>query len=436
MEEKQLLPRGGRILLAVSGGIDSVVMAHLFADTEHECALAHCNFQLRGAESEADEAFVRELAGRLEMPLFVERFDVEAEMEEKGVSLQMAARNLRYGWFDHLMDQHNYAALATAHNLNDAVETYFLNLSRGTGVRGLRGIPSRNGRVIRPLLFASRKDIEAYAEKGKIRYREDRSNREIKYQRNKVRHDVIPHMENLNPSFLDSMALHMQRMEELGTLLDQSRERVKKQLFKREGNLLRISLDDLKDLDPRSTWIYELFSPYGFNRQQCEGIEKMLGASPGKRILSASHQLFRDRDELMLLPQRQEGFDRYYLDSPEKASSLPFAMDVEVVEREALKAIPREPYVACLDYEQITFPLTLRHWLPGDYFCPLGMDGQIKKLSDFFVDEKVPLPEKDRIWLLASDRKIVWILNHRIDHRFRIAEDTRKVLLLRLHPDV
>ena len=435
MEEKDLCRFGDQVLLTVSGGVDSVVMAHLFAEAGYECAVAHCNFQLRGGESDADEVFVRSLAGSLEMPVHVKRFDVEQEMEEQGSSVQMAARDLRYDWFEELAGQHGFDSIATAHNMNDSVETFFLNLSRGTGIRGLTGIPSRNGKVIRPLLFASREDIEEYARSHHIAFREDSSNRETKYQRNKIRHDVIPSLELINPGFVETMAANMKRLGEAGMIMEKAVEQVRRDLFGEGADGIRINVDRLRTLTPLRSLLYELFSPYGFSQAQCEGIEQILHADPGKRSISPTHQLFKDRDHLILVESGKETLERYYLDSPENVSSLPFSMDVEVMERSELGEIPGDRNMACLDYNEIQFPLTIRHWLHGDYFFPLGME-QDKKLSDFFVDEKVPVPEKERIWILASGRKIVWIMGHRIDHRFRITEQTEKVLVLRLQPDI
>jgi tRNA(Ile)-lysidine synthase len=435
IEEQELCHYGERILLTVSGGVDSVVMAHLFAGNKFDCAIAHCNFQLRGGDSDTDEEFVRSLAGGYEMPVYVKRFDVDRVMEERGISVQMAARELRYAWFEELADQHSFDAIATAHNLNDSVETCFLNIARGTGIRGLTGIPVRNGKVIRPLLFAGRKEISAYAKNHNLAFREDSSNRETKYQRNKIRHDVIPTLELINPAFMETMAGNLKRLEEAGAILDQAVEKVRGEVFEKVQEGIRINIDLLSRLTPLRTWLYELFSPYGFTRAQCEGIRQILNADPGRRSISPTHQLYKDRNRLILVESRQETFERYYLDSPEKPSSLPFSMDVELLDRSELGNIPAGRHTACLDYDEIQFPLTIRHWLHGDYFYPLGMD-QIKKLSDFFVDEKVPVPEKERTWILASGRKIVWIMGHRIDNRFRITDRTSRVLLLRLQPDV
>jgi len=435
IETHMLLRIGERVLLAVSGGVDSVVMAHLFADTDFDCAIAHCNFQLRGEDSDSDEAFVRSLAARLEMPVYVERFDVDREMKDRGISLQMAARDLRYDWFSSLARRQEFDTTATAHNLNDSVETFFLNLARGTGIRGLTGIPERNSQVIRPMLFASRKEIESYARSQRIAYREDASNRETKYQRNKIRHDVIPTLEQINPAFINTMASNMERMTELKELVEQSVDRVRKELFQSLAGEIRIQTHSLMKLEPLGTWLYELFAPFGFTRLQCREIGNLPGSESGKRFLSTSHQLFKDRDQLILVESRADSFERYYLETPDRPSSLPFSMDMEVLQREDLDHFPGDPMTACLDFDEVQFPMTIRRWLHGDYFYPLGMD-QMKKLSDFFVDQKVPVPVKERTWILANGKKIVWIMGQRIDNRYRITDKTRRVLLLRLHSDV
>ncbi len=435
LRDEGLYRSGDEVLLAVSGGVDSVVMAHLFSESGIRCSIAHCNFQLRGRESDADEAFVRSLSGLLEFPIYVKRFDVEAEIREQGGSVQMTARDLRYKWFRELADQHGFDAIATAHNLNDSVETFFLNLIRGTGIRGLLGIPSRNGNVIRPLLFAGRQEILAHARREGIGFREDSSNLETKYARNKIRHDLIPVLEQIQPGVVETMGGNIRRLRDAEVIYREAVARERDRIMVGEGSQFSVEIASLRSLNPMGTWLYELFSPFGFTGSQCAGIEQMMTAPPGKRSVSPTHQLFKDRDRLILVESAPREVQRFYLDSPEKPSSLPFSMDIEILERNALGQIPGDPMTACLDFHSIQFPLTLRHWLHGDYFYPLGME-QMKKVSDFFVDTKVPLPQKERIWILASGRKIVWIVGHRIDHRFRITEETSKVLVLRVHSDV
>ena len=424
-----------RILLAVSGGIDSVVMAHLFKKAGYNCSIAHCNFQLRGTDSDLDEAFVRSLASTLEFPLFIKHFEVEAEMLKKGISLQMAARDLRYAWFDKLLSEQSLDSVATAHNKNDAVETFFLNLSRGSGIKGLTGISPKRERIIRPLLFASRSQIESYQQKNGIKFREDASNLETKYQRNKIRHDVLPSMEQVHPGFMEMMEANMERLGEVYKIYQQAIDQVRMELFKEVEGKIAIETEKLRDLTPQRTWLYELFSPYGFTRSQCEGIRKIMDAGPGRQSISTSHRLYKDRNHMFLVPVNRESFERYYLDDPHKQSNLPFPMDMEVMDRSKLTDIPRDPKIACLDLDKIQFPLTIRRWMFGDYFYPLGMD-QIKKLSDFFVDTKVPVPEKERTWIMASGKKIVWIMGHRIDNRFRITPSTSRILWLSFQPQI
>jgi tRNA(Ile)-lysidine synthase len=369
------------------------------------------------------------------MPVYTERFEVEDRAGEMGVSIQMAARDLRYAWFDRVLTTHTFTSLATAHNQDDSVETFLLNLSRGTGIRGLAGIPSRNGKIIRPMLFATRQDILAYCRQKQLSFREDQSNKETKYQRNKIRHDVIPIMEQINPGFVETMTGNMNRLHEALEIFTQTIDRTREELFIRESDRIYIDIDRVRSLKPLMTWLFELFSPYGFTPSQCEEIEHIMDAAPGRRSISPTHQLFKDRERLILVETTTSSFERYYLDSPEKLSALPFSMDVQVMERDALGQIPDDPWVACLDYDEIQFPLTIRHWLHGDYFFPLGMQ-QIKKLSDFFVDEKISVPEKERTWIMASGKKIVWIMGHRIDNRFKITPKTSRVLLLRAQTDI
>lgn len=435
IREQRLCGPRDRVLLAVSGGVDSVVMTHLFRGSGYECALAHCNFQLRGIDSDADEAFVRSLSDSMGYPVYVKHFDVDGHIREKGGSVQMAARELRYDWFRELSGVHQFDVVATAHNLNDSVETFFLNLVRGTGIRGMLGIPPKNGNIIRPLLFSTRSEILEYCRKEGLEFREDSSNRETKYARNKIRHDLLPLLEQINPGYLKTISRDMKSLREVERVYGEAVNQKRESLFRTDQDRITIDIAALRSLEPQGTWLYELFSPYGFSRSQCEGIAQIIEASPGRSSISPSHQLFKDRDNLILVKTKTREVQRYYLDGPERQSILPFSMDMEILERSELDEIPPEQTVACLDLDLIQFPLTIRHWLHGDYFCPLGMD-QMKKVSDFFVDNKVPLPEKERTWILASGRKIVWIVGMRIDHRFRITENTKRILMLRVQSDV
>lgn len=432
IEQHRLCDKQQQIMLAVSGGIDSVVMTDLFCRSGYSCAILHCNFGLRGGESDGDEAFVRTMAAGYEVPVFVKHCETEEYAEDHGISIQMAARELRYAWFKEIAEQDDGHVISTAHNLNDSVETVLLNLSRGTGIKGITGIPIVNAKTIRPLLFATRKDITDYARSRSLQYREDSSNASKKYQRNKVRHDLIPLFEELNPSFIHTMRDNIQRFDESYSIYRKQVEKKREEIFTKKENYIEMKVDSIKKLEPISSWLYELFSEFGFTMDQCLNIEKILDADSGKQFISPTHRLYRDRDTFLLFKIEKFAFERYYIDSPESKAALPFPMDIEVMDRQDLSRFPSSGKIACLDLDRLNFPLILRKWQHGDYFYPLGMD-QMKKVSDFFIDNKIPVPVKERTWILTSGNKIVWIMGLRIDNRFRITDKTKRVIRLQLY---
>jgi tRNA(Ile)-lysidine synthase len=421
-----------QIMLALSGGVDSVVMTDLFCMSGYSCMVLHCNFGLRGDESDGDESFVRALSANYELPVFVKTFETETYAEEQGISIQMAARELRYDWFSEMADKHGVEVIATAHNLNDSVETALLNLSRGTGIRGLTGIPVRNGRYIRPLLFATRSEILDYCRLHHLTYREDSSNSSTKYQRNKVRHELIPLFEEINPAFIRTMGENIKRFEDAHTMYRERVVQEREKLFTDHGTHVEVDLTGLRELHPLGSWLYELFNEYGFSMDQCLNIEKILDSPSGKQFISPSYRLFKDREKLLLFKSKDTAFERYYIDSPDTSATLPFSMDMEVLDRDEINEFPDDQNIALIDLELLSFPLMLRKWQHGDYFFPLGMD-QMKKVSDFFIDNKVPVPVKKHTWILTSGKKIVWIVGLRIDHRFRITDSTVRVLKLHLY---
>lgn len=432
--EHQLCDPDQEVMLAVSGGVDSVVMTELFFRSGYSCTVLHCNFRLRGSESDGDEAFVRSLAASYDMPVFVEHFDTADHAEEEGISIQMAARKLRYEWFEQISDDHGFKSIATAHNMNDSIETVLINMSRGTGMKGITGIPSRNEKFIRPLLNLERKEILEFAKTNSLQHREDSSNTSRKYQRNKIRHDVIPVLEEVNPAFVKTMHENINRFMEGYEIFRKAIDDVRPSLFLQKEDHQEIDIAKLKTLSPLSTWLYELFSAYNFTRDQCLAIELILDSDSGKQSISTTHQLYKDRNKLLLFELEEEGFDRYYIDSPGSPASLPFAMDIDLVDIEDAGSYPDSQYIAFLDHHKLTFPLTIRKWQHGDYFYPLGME-QMKKVSDFFIDEKVPVPVKNKTWILASGKNIVWIIGLRIDNRYKITPNTKQVLKLHIFND-
>lgn len=432
IKEKNLCSGRDEIMLAVSGGIDSVVMTNLFYQSAYKCMMLHCNFGLRNEESDGDEAFVRSIAANYEFPVFVKKFDALEFAEENGISVQMAARELRYSWFDEISKKYAIDRIATAHNMNDSVETVLLNLTRGTGIKGLTGIPAKNGKYIRPLLFASRTEIQEYCKINKLQFREDSSNASKKYKRNKIRHDIIPMMEEINPSYIQTMNENIRRFEESYQIYRKEVHRIREGLFINKGTHTEINLESLKTIKPISSWLYELFSDYGFSMDQCLNIGKILESESGKQFVSPTYRLYKDRDKLLLYPIEETSFDRYYIDSPESKVALPFSMDLEIINSETSEDIPANQNIAYLDLEKLNFPLIIRKWQFGDYFFPLGME-QMKKVSDFFINNKIPVPVKNNTWLLTSGKNIVWIMGLRIDNRYKITSKTNQILKLHIY---
>jgi tRNA(Ile)-lysidine synthase len=421
-----------KILLAVSAGMDSVALVELFHKAGYNFALAHCNFCLRGDESDEDELFVRKLAEQYDVPLFIKQFNTSSYARAKGISIQMAARELRYQWFEELIKITGYYCYATGHHLDDDVETFFVNLTRGTGISGLTGISPKKGHLVRPLLFAYRQDIENYIRENKLSYREDSSNLEEKYMRNKLRRKVMPLFKQLNPSFNIDIIQTINRLKETETIFRCAIDEKRRSLIKYESDRVKIPIEEILLLTPVRTYLYEFLSPYSFNAAIVNKIIETLEDQPGKIFYSATHQLVLDRKYLIIT--------RIEKDKENKESYLINADTTEIYEPVHLKLsfLPAEEFrirdrtdLAYLDNEKLTFPLMIRKWKKGDYFYPLGMKGK-KKISDFLIDNKVPLTDKKNIWLLCSGEDIAWVVGHRIDDRYKITPLTREIYFLEL----
>jgi tRNA(Ile)-lysidine synthase len=421
------LADGKKLLLAVSGGIDSMVMMHLFHNLKTNCTIAHCNFQLRGQESDGDEAFVREQASKLYYKIFVTRFETEEYAAENHLSIQMAARELRYSWFERLLKAHQFDYIAVAHNRDDAIETFFINLGRGSGIAGLTGIRPISGNIIRPLLKASRNEIDQYAKENEIPYREDSSNTSDKYLRNYIRHQIIPGFEEVFPHFRESMAQNLDKLNDAYSLYQQAINSEITGIVRQEGTLLFIDIPQLlKTLVPK-TVLFEILKKYGFSSSTVDEIFTVTNASPGKHFVSATHKLVKDRECFIVSKLKSESNSRFYVEEGTAILEYPIHLSLEILDISPGFSIDKTASVAFLDYDKVEFPMILRKWQSGDYFTPLGMAG-MKKLSDFFVDLKLSLIEKENIWLLASGDHIVWIVGKRIDDRFKITHETRKIL--------
>jgi tRNA(Ile)-lysidine synthase len=422
------------IMLGISGGIDSVVLMHLFRMSGYKLALAHCNFQLRGEESDGDETFVQALAENYQLPFHSIRFNTREIAEKQGISIQMAARDLRYEWFEEIRQKHQYDSIAIAHNKNDQIETFLTNLARGTGIKGLSGIKEKSGAIIRPLLFASRTKIDAFCHANNFEYREDSSNKTTKYSRNMIRHEIIPAFESINPSFIDTMADNIRKLKNTETIYLHTLKKIFKEITTEPDGAIHLSIEELEKLDPMETYLYEFLAPYGFSLSQVNDILASLDGIPGKQFYSPTHRLVKDRTSLMLEEISLARPKPVYIDENTRTTEYPLRMDMQIVERTEDFKINFQKTIAQLDYHQLEFPLTLRKWNKGDYFMPLGMKN-LKKVSDFFIDQKISVPEKERCWILESGNKIAWIVGMRIDERFKITEHTTQIFELKVLPD-
>lgn len=425
--ERLFTPRD-RLLLAVSGGLDSVVLCELARQAALNVTIAHANFQLRGAESDRDEQFVRELAARYEREIVVRRFDTAAFATGQKISIQAAARALRYEWFRQVISQwEGGGVIVTAHQLDDNIETLAMNFFKGTGIAGLRGMLPRQRDLARPLLFARRSDLERFAAEAGLRWIEDSSNASDKYTRNFFRHQVLPLIEEVYPGALDNLGDNLHRFREIEAVYRDAIGRQKKKLLEPKGAEIHIAVLKLQKSTPLLTLIFELFSPYGFTPQQTGAIAALLDSSTGKYVCSPTHRVLRNRRWLILSPSQDASAVTILIESGEATVEYPGG----ALRLEQVSAAGNQPHadaaLACLDAGEITWPLQLRPWRAGDYFYPLGMRKK-KKLARFLIDQKLSLADKEKVWVLEMNKKIVWVVGRRIDDRFKITPATRQML--------
>lgn len=423
------LGKDDKILVALSGGLDSVALLYLMHMSGFYVEVAHCNFNLRGEESDADAQFVKELCAALGLPVHVKNFDTAAHANDFGVSIQMAARDLRYAWFEELRSKNGLAYIATAHHRDDQVETVLINFSRGTGLKGMQGMKPLQNKIIRPLLFTDRSALELWMQKEKYAYREDSSNTSIKYTRNKLRHQVIPILKMLNPSLSTTVQENVERFAGSETNLSFLLEKERQNIVLQKGTEQHFILSALTAYPSPSSVLYNFISDFGFH--DWKAIENMLNSESGKIIYSQTHALLKDREVLVLREKKTVEQSRYLIEKTTPGISSPLQMQFSCVPAKDFK-INTSSLVAALDYDKLTFPLELRKWKEGDAFQPLGLKGK-KKLSDFFIDQKKNIFEKENTWLLCSDNQIVWVVGSRIDERFKLVEKTQKVYLAELN---
>ncbi|RKS93726.1 tRNA(Ile)-lysidine synthase [Flavobacterium limicola] len=418
---------GKKILLATSGGKDSMVMVHLFQQLDYEIGIAHCNFQLRGMESFEDQNFVKEYASANGIPAFITQFDTKAFAEDYKVSTQVAARELRYNWFYELLETEKFDYILTAHHADDNLETFLINLSRGTGLEGLTGIPEQNDRVIRPLLAFSQEEMEEYAIINDIQWREDSSNASDKYLRNKIRHHLVPMLKELNHNFLSSFHKTQTYLQEAQVMVEDASIMIYQQVAKQEDDTIYFDLKKLKKLPNYKSYLHQWLKEFGFSAW--EDIYDLVESQSGKYVFSPEYRLLKDRDSLILSPinfvnEKEE----YAINENQKEVNIPLNLtfckvaDISLTTNSAI----------FVDADKLQFPLVLRHWNEGDSFQPFGMNGKSKKVSKLFKDEKLSLLEKENSWLLCSNEDIVWIIGLRQDERFRIENTTKNIFKIQL----
>ncbi|OON65927.1 tRNA lysidine(34) synthetase TilS [Hymenobacter sp. CRA2] len=424
-------PATDQVLVAVSGGLDSVVLLDVLHRMGVGVGVAHCHFGLRGEESDADEEFVRKLAKKYGVPYFAEFFDTKGFAEQEGLSTQMAARVLRYQWFEQVRRSQGLDYVATAHHQRDAAETMLLNLTHGTGLSGLHGIPVRQGRVVRPLLGAAKDDLYDYVVEKHLAWREDSSNDSTLYQRNRLRHDVLPVLRELNPNLDQTLQHTAERVRGAELLVQHLVDQTTKEVRRDEAEATYINIAVLQATPATAVLLHEMLRPFHFSWLVVKDIVESFRSVSGKQFESPTHRLVKDRDQLVITPKNLSGFGTYRW--PEGQAELVVdKLRLTAKERDAAGySVAKAKDVAALDLDKLKFPLTLRRWREGDWFMPIGLKGK-KKISDFLIDQKVPLNLKDQVLLLTSaDGKIVWVVGMRPDDRFKVTEETQRVLEVR-----
>ncbi len=435
MQQTLGVPAGASVLTAVSGGIDSAVLLHILNQLQYNLAVAHVNFKLRGSESDSDASFVETLTKSYNLPYFNKTLNLGSGKRKRGESLQMLAREARYGWFDELAIEHSFEAVAVAHNLDDQIETFFINLLRGTGLAGLQGISAKKGRIVRPLLQFSRKEIESYATRNNLKFVEDSSNQKTDYLRNRLRHRVIPVLNEMQPAFSSIMASNFERIKMAWKPVNDTLSEIKANSTVQVGNEIHIRIDHIQQCNYSELALHYLLSEFGFNGDAVSRIKNVLAGESGKIFLSKTHCLVKDRECLIITPLNA-------METLSESSTIP-SVEAEVFSPAHLTfqtyrvqngfILSSDPKTAFLDLSSVQFPLTLRTWQHGDRFQPLGLEHKVK-LSDFFVSQRLSVIQKKNVPLLCdASGAIIWVVGVRISNQHRITASTENILKIVLH---
>ena len=426
IHEHKLFDTKSKILLAISGGIDSVCLADLLIRSGYNVEFAHCNFKLREQESDQDEIFVSDLANKNKIPFHHISFDTNHYALSNKLSIQMAARELRYEWFEKVRREISADYIAIAHNQNDNIETFFINLINGTGLKGLRAIQNKNNFIVRPLMFASRNQIGEYVKSKSLNFREDSSNKSKKYQRNKVRHDLIPLLKQINPSIENTIADEIEIIKNTYSIFKEQVDRVVKEISCQTDDGIKISKNKLIKLEPIDTYLYEILNVFGFT--DLKSIKNSILSNPGKQFISKSHRLLIDREFVFIEKIEDDFFNDILINENTLILNSPINISFKISSNDQMDKIKDTAY---FDYEKLFFPLVIRKWKSGDKFIPSGMKG-FKKLSDFFIDSKINRLLKEKTLLLCSNDDIIWVIGHRIDERYKATSKTKKMYIANL----
>ena len=430
IEKNNLLAPHSKVIVALSGGKDSMVLLDILTLLDYQCIVAHCNFHLRGNESNRDAQFVKKWCKSMDIPLETIDFDTTTYEKDKKISIEMAARELRYEWFELLRQQHEAQAIAVAHHMDDSIETMLLNLIRGTGIKGLTGISPKNGNIIRPLLCVSRKDIEQYIEEREFSFVEDSTNKDEKYKRNAVRNSLIPLMEKLNPSVRGALSRTINNLAEVEKVYDNA---IKKSIEKIYFDN-KIDINKLLEETSSLSVLFSILTPYGFTSSDISDINNSLKSTSGKVFLSDNYKVIRDRNFLLIEKKSDDDFTKeIYIDKENQHIKYPISLEIKF--HDNVVSLIKSPNILMADADTLTYPLKLRRWRKGDWFIPLGMKGK-KKLSDYFVDKKLSLSDKENVWIFTTAKdEIIWIVGKNVDERFKITDKTTKTMVIQYFPE-
>lgn len=425
-----LLTAKAKVLVGVSGGVDSVVLIHALFALGYECIVAHMNFSLRGEASDGDENFVHGLCRDLNIPFYAKKVDTLAYAREKGISMEMAARDLRYAFFDALCQKNEVDRIAVGHHKNDLAETFLINLSRGTGLRGLSGIQPVNGKIIRPLLCLTASEVRLYAKQHHLDYRTDASNSDVDIIRNRIRHRVIPEFERINPAFIQTLEDTARRMQQIQEMVNDQVARFSESNVLNVDNAVYISLNALQQHPQKQFMLFELLHPYGCNSAQIGEISKALNGISGKEWFTAQFRVTLSSTALEIRETNTAIKETFTIERHQVAVNHPFPLAFNTLKNPGLRHLKFSNWQVYFDADKLVFPLVIRPWEQGDRFVPFGMRGH-KKLSDFLVDMKLSIPQKEEVYVLLSGNEIIWVVGLRTDNRYKISEQTEHIFEIR-----